>query len=184
MTCTSASPGASRLVTGLLLPARHDRAVTVAQLPLTAAALSSAIGGGLLDDAYYGLTVQRHEPTRHLPGAVVAPVGTPLMGHAPFGTAEGAYCLYLDEDRGRRELALNDRALALGARLGWDPRADLVLRGDVLILGVDDHGNDTDVPPGVLTAAVRAGLIEPLAPGRIPGLAVRALAGPRTRAGQ
>lgn len=128
-------------ITALLIPADPGEPCTALALPLTSVALSDAIGGGLLDDAYYGL----------VPGST-EPITTQ-------DTGSGGYCLYLDEDRVTRQLPLNDRAAALGIRLGWPPRHDVVLRGDVLVTGATPAGHDTSVGAGVLTAAVRAGLI-------------------------
>lgn len=137
--------GDPREITALLIPADPGEPCTVLALPLTSVALSDAIGGGLLDDAYYGSVTSNTDGSAE-------PVATQDAG-------SGGYCLYLDEDRVPRQLPLNDRAAALGIRLGWPPRHDVVLRGDVLVTGATPTGRDTSVGAGVLTAAVRAGLI-------------------------
>lgn len=116
----------------LQVPADLARHCTVHEIALTGAAISDAIGGGLLDDAL----------TDTLDGA--------------------GYCLYADADRLTKHLPDNPRAVLLAARLGWVHLADRIhLRGDILITGADDAGNDTDVPHAVLVAAHRTGLLPP-----------------------
>jgi hypothetical protein len=117
-------------IRALLIPADLQRRCAVLELVLTAAALSDAIGGGLLDDAL----------TDTIDGA--------------------GYCLYADADRIAQGLPDNPRAVLLAARLGWIHLADRVqLLGDILITGADDTGNDTDLPYVLVEAAHRTGLL-------------------------
>lgn len=108
----------------LLVPASARRDCRVLVVPPTAAGLSDALGGALLDDAV-------HATVNHL-----------------------GYCVYLDEERVARSLPEHARAMVLATHLGWLERAwEVGLRGDVLLAGIDVDGNDTDVPlPLVLTA--------------------------------
>ena len=104
-------------VRALLIPADLARRCAVRELALTAAALSDAIGGGLLDDAL----------TDTINGA--------------------GYCLYADADRLTKQLPDNPRAVLLAARLGWIHLADRIhLRGDLLITGTD-HRRQRHRPP-------------------------------------
>jgi hypothetical protein len=117
-------------VRALLIPADLERRCAVQELALTAAALSDAIGGGLLDDAL----------TDTINGA--------------------GYCLYADADRLTKLLPDNPRAVLLAARLGWIHLTDRIqLRGDILITGADHSGNDTDLPYALVEAAHRTGLL-------------------------
>lgn len=117
-------------VLGLRLPADPALPVSLAVLRLTAAELSAAIGGGLLEDALYA-------------------------EHAGVG-----YIVYLDERRAAKGLPGNDRAAVLSARLGQHGRTWLAgLRGDALFLGCDDRLDDVSVPRVVVEAAVRCGLV-------------------------
>jgi hypothetical protein len=126
-------------VHGLLVPWDERRACQVQELALTAAALSDAIGGGLLEDGVHA----------EICGAV--------------------YSVYLDDDRVTKKLPLNERAAALSARLGQVDRAWLSgLRGDALFLGCDEQRDDIDVPPVVVDAARRSGLIVDGSPGPRP----------------
>lgn len=114
----------------LRIPAIDTEPCALLSLALSSAALSDALGGGLLDDAQYG-----------------------CEGGA-------GYCLYLDEDRRDKNLPPNRRAVQLAERLGWGGSAERVdVRGDALVLGTDDFRNDADVPVAVVTAARRAGLL-------------------------
>jgi hypothetical protein len=118
-----------RSVLGLRIPADVGRPLALVVLPLSASALSDAIGGGLLEDA---LTAEG---------------------------GDGGYTFYVDEHRVARGLRPNDRAAVLAARLGQVNRAWLAdLRGDVLVLGADGRLEDVSVPLLVVEAAVRSGL--------------------------
>lgn len=122
-------------VHGLVVPADPRHHVEVRELTLVAAALSDAIGGGLLDEAL---------------------VGT-------YGTDD--FTFYLDERRNVAQLPVNDRAAVLSARLGFVRRGWLAgLRGDALVLGrLHDH-EDTDVPRSVVDVARAAGLLSAAPP--------------------
>jgi hypothetical protein len=116
-------------IRALLIPADLARRCAVHELPLTATALSDAIGGGPLDEAL-----------------------TDTINDA-------GYCLYADADRLTKHLPDNPRAALLSARLGWIHLADRIhLLGDVLLTGADDAGNDTDLPYALVEAAHRTGL--------------------------
>jgi len=116
-------------VVGLLIPADRGEPVALVALGLRASQLSDAIGGGLLEDALYA-------------------------------DCEGAgYTFYLDEQRVAKGLPHNDRAAVLSARLGHVDRSWLAgLRGEVLVLGYDEHLDDVSVPPSVVDAAACCGL--------------------------
>jgi hypothetical protein len=137
------TPVARRVaVHALLIPVDPGTRCAVLELALTAAALSDAIGGGLLDEAL----------VESLDGV--------------------SYCVYADLDRVTRQLPPNARVAVLAARLGWIDLVDRAhLRGDLLIVGADDQGNDTDVPISVIEAAQRCGLLPCVAsdPGTAPG---------------
>jgi hypothetical protein len=114
----------------LRIPADPAERCTVQALTLSGVVLSDALGGGLLDDAIYA-TVD-----------------------------EQGYVVYLDLDRGPRDLPVNSRAVELLSWLGCAGAAEEVgLRGDVLVLGADADGDDTHVPTAVLSRARRAGLL-------------------------
>ena len=51
-----------------------------------------------------------------------------------------------------------DRPTRSRTQPAWRP-ARAQLRGDLLIVGADDQGNDTDVPYTVIEAARRSGLL-------------------------
>ena len=135
-------PVSARLFTGLLVPAGMDRPVNLCQVADSAAAISDAIGGHLLDDTF----------TVALPGAV--PLGKVVSGGVLVG-------FYLAEDRA--ELVDNPRFAVLAARLGLHERGfQRGLRGDVLVLGCAADGlRDADVPPLVIQACSRCGLDDP-----------------------
>lgn len=117
-------------VLGLRIPLDATRSVTLALLRRSAAGLSSAIGGRLLEEALHG------------------------------DCGGQGYTFYLDERRVTKGLAGNERAAVLAARLGYVDREWLAdLRGDVLVLGCDGRLDDANVPQGVLEAASRAGLL-------------------------
>lgn len=117
-------------VVGLRIPADVGGSVALTVLPLTASALSDAIGGGLLEDA--------------------------LIGEA----GGSGCTFYVDELRVAKGPPPNDRAGVLAARLGHVNRAWLAdLRGDVLVLGCDTRLDDVSVPRVVVEAATRSGLV-------------------------
>jgi hypothetical protein len=107
----------------LLIPAAPSRQEQVLTIPIRASAISDAIGGGLIDDVVYG-------------------------------SVEGeGFCLYVDEEREAKTLPHNTRALMVAAGLGClDDARRVRLRGDVLVTGVDEYGNDRDVPLAVVLA--------------------------------
>lgn len=121
-----------RYVLGLLLPADASRPAGVITVPASAVGLSDAIGGGLLDEIWQGV----------------------LSGRA--------YRVYADEERVTKRLPQNARAVALAATLSWrnGTRAvdGLSLLGDLLVVGAETPGRDSDVPRCVLQAADEAGL--------------------------
>jgi hypothetical protein len=95
MSCKSSAPsitacGSLEAIRALHIPADPSQDCSLLLLEPSAAALSDALGGGLLDDAYYGAI----GPDR--------------------------YCLYLDEMRQAKHLEPNQRAAVLAARLGWE----------------------------------------------------------------
>jgi hypothetical protein len=111
-------------VVALVIPADPTKRWQTTELALTAGAFSDAIGCGLLDEAL-------------------------------IDTLDGLrYCIYADADRHEHHLPDNTRAITLAKHLGW---ADLIdtfhLLGDILIVGADDHGHDTDLPTPALLAA-------------------------------
>lgn len=114
---------------GLRIPADTGLPLSLMVLWLTEAALSGAIGGGLLEDALTG----------------------EQDGHG--------YVFYVDQHRVAKGLPGNERAAILSARLGHVTRAWLAdLRGDVLVLGRDRHRDDVSVPRLVVDTAMRSGL--------------------------
>jgi hypothetical protein len=125
-----------RTVRALRVPADLTRGCVVVTVPLTGAELSRQIGGGLLDEA--------HTDT----------------------TTAGAYTVYADLNRvpGHNPgLPRNDRAVRLATQLGWGDQVERVgLFGDVLLVGLDHRGDDTDLPTPVLDAAERVGLCHPM----------------------
>jgi hypothetical protein len=121
--------GDRRRLQALLVPADAADAAQVIRVRDSAASISDAIGGHLLDDT---ITVV-------LPGGVLAG-------------------FYLAEDR-QVDLADNPRLAALAARLGVYERAvQSRLRGDVLVLGCAAGPRDDDVPPQVIEACARCGI--------------------------
>lgn len=118
------------VIRALLIPADLDRECRILDLPLTAAALSDAIGGGLLDDAVSGVI------------------------------DSARYCVYLDADRRSGHAQENPRAVRVAARLGWERLAEQIqLRGDILITGLDARGNDADLPLALAELAHHSGLL-------------------------
>jgi hypothetical protein len=110
-------------VLALLVPADAGQPVNVVLVAASSVAFSDAIGGGLLDDALTG------------------------------ACEGGRYGVYLDLDREAKNLPANDRVTVLLVRLGRVERAVLAgLRGDALLVGINDRGGDCDIPAGVLVA--------------------------------
>lgn len=115
---------------GLLIPTDLSQEVSLLQVPDSSPALSRAIGGGPLDEV-----------------------------HADTYLGRG-YTVYGAEDRRTRALPINVRVVTLSRRLGWANQAPrLSLRGDLLLIGTDPTGQDTDLPIPVLQQAALAGLI-------------------------
>ena len=118
-----------RRITALLVPADDARPVRLLQVEDRSRTFSEVIGGGLLE-----------ETAAQLPdGQVVA--------------------LYLDEDRVSDDLPANPRAARLASHLRLYQRMPVDLRGDLLVTGLDAAHADMNVPPAVVTAARRVGLI-------------------------
>jgi hypothetical protein len=116
-------------IRALHLPASDADTCHIVIVIVASVDFSNAIGGGLLEDAYYGTADGK------------------------------GFCVYLDEDRAAKGLPSNNRASVLAAQLGWRDRGDLRLVGDALITGLTPAGDDTDVPVPILTAAQRGGLL-------------------------
>ena len=117
-------------VWALLIPADPIRPCLVVAVELSGICFSAAIGGGLLDERVC--------------------------------TANGVqpHTVYQDADRDVLGLPQNVRAQALAAQLNWPHlHANVSLRGDVLVAGLDAFGDDTHVPEAVLTAAYRARML-------------------------
>lgn len=113
-------------VIALVAPADMSQPFEVVLVQPSSVAFSDVIGGGLLDEALVGVC------------------------------EGGRFEVYLDRDRRTKDLAVNDRAAALLARLGYAEQNLLGgLRGDTLV-GVDTRGGDCDVPSGVLVAACQS----------------------------
>jgi hypothetical protein len=121
-------------VRALIIPTDLTRPCQVTELALTAAALSDAIGGGLLDD----ILIDTFDGARHY--------------------------VYADAERFTHRHPVNHRAVLLATCLGWLNLIDCFrLLGDILILGADSTGNDTDIHHPVIETAHRTGLL-PLPP--------------------
>jgi hypothetical protein len=119
-----------RTIRALQIPADAEKPCAVVTLAVVGVEFSDAIGGGCLDDAFYGTA------------------------------EAGRFCVYLDEKRADKGLKPNPRLAALAARLGWSQQArDLALAGDALIAGATPDNDDVDVPDSVLVAARHAGLL-------------------------
>jgi hypothetical protein len=124
----------------LVIPANPDDACHVAQVTQSAAAISDAIGGGLIDDELCAVQAREHQ-----------------TGSEP---ADEPHAIYQDADRDRLGLPDNPRAHALATRLNWPHMANSTsLRGTVLVTGIDHTGHDTHVPNAVLAAAASEGLL-------------------------
>lgn len=114
----------------LLIPADPVRPCAVQRLPLSTAALSDAIGGGVLETV------------------------------VTSAFEDCAFHVYADRHREARQLPDNQRAILLSARLGCIQLVDRIqLRGDVLLTGSDTAGNDLDVPYAVFEAAFRSRIL-------------------------
>ena len=95
--------GRVEAIRALRIPADSREHCSLLFLAPSAVALSDALGGGLLDDAYYG---------------AVGP---------------DCYCLYLDEERLTKRLELNHRAAVMAARLGWENRSTCLAGDALLV---------------------------------------------------
>jgi hypothetical protein len=120
-------------VRALRVPFDRAEVCSVVEVALSGAAFSQQIGGGLLDEAH--------------------------IGTAP----DGAYTVYAALSRwpesGQSPVA-NERAVLLAARLGWAHLVDRAgLFGDVLLVGLNERGDDTDLPESILDVARRLGLL-------------------------
>jgi hypothetical protein len=111
---------------GLLLPCDEDRPCTLVVAQDSAAGISRALGGVLLDAcAVDGLPTHR-------------------------------CWVYLDSDRHDRRLPRNRRLDRLASTLGWPRDRSGDWRGSALITGRDLHWSDRDVPSVVLAATLPA----------------------------
>lgn len=115
---------------GLRIPADDTEPVLLMRVELSAAALSDAIGGGLLGEQHghaggVGFTVYLDDDraAKSLPGNARAAALATRLGEV-------------------------DRQWLAG------------LRGDALVLGRDQRFDDADVPTAVVRAALRAGLLD------------------------
>jgi hypothetical protein len=122
-----------RQVRALRVPADPSETYSVVEVALSGAAFSQQIGGGLLDEAHI----------EQAPGAAYTVYAAlsrwPASGQSP---------------------AANERAVLLAARLGWAHLVDRAgLFGDVLLVGLNERGDDTDLPESILDVARRLGLL-------------------------
>jgi hypothetical protein len=125
-------PTTAAHVYGLVLPADDLRPSAVIAVPDTAAGFSDAIGGGLLDEIHHGVHAGR------------------------------AYTVYADEQHATKGLPLNVRAGRLAEHLGWKASTDVGMPcGDLLVVGAQAPGRDTDVSLSILQAAAHAGILPP-----------------------
>jgi hypothetical protein len=122
-----------RVVRGLLVPADPDRDCERVDLPLSAVALSDCIGGGLLDEVFYG--------------------------QVAYGKR---FCVYADLDRVAKEMLLNVRAEELVDRLSRSRACvGLDLWGNVLFLGATAVDDDADLPGAAWAIAQACGVWQP-----------------------
>ena len=124
------SPGASPAqLTALLMPAQVETPCQIVSVRNRSAAISEAIGGGLIDDVLVG------------------------------GTAGGMYVIYAcDDEQTTRPANPRATVLAVRLG-HYGREVQRRLRGTVLVVGLlADGTGDTDVPATVLTAATRAGI--------------------------
>jgi hypothetical protein len=110
---------------GLLVPADPEQACALIMLRDSAAHLSDALGGALLDEA------------------------------AVDGRPTHRCWLYLDVTRHTRRLPRNRRLERLAAELGWSRDRSGSWLGPALITGRDLYWADRDVPSIVVAAALR-----------------------------
>jgi hypothetical protein len=123
-------PRRRRSLHALVIPADPARPCLVQRLPLSTTALSDAIGGGVLET----VVISAFE--------------------------DSTFQVYADRHRKAKKLPDNQRAILLSARLGCIQLVDRIrLRGDILLTGVDDSGNDLDVPYAVFEAAFRSRIL-------------------------
>jgi hypothetical protein len=100
-------------------------------------------------------------------------------------TIDGQAVAWCGDRRRVADLPDDPNALLLVARLGCVDLADrIALRGDLLLAGIRPDGAPADVPPPVLQAASRAGLLHEETPQVALGAAQPTAAGPRTSAGR
>jgi hypothetical protein len=100
-------------------------------------------------------------------------------------TIDGQAVAWCGDRRRVADLPDNPSALLLVARLGCVDLADRIgLRGDLLLAGIGPDGTPADVPPPVLQAAVRAGLLREETPDVALDGADPTAVGPRTSAGR
>jgi hypothetical protein len=119
-----------RVVRGLLVPADLVRECVRVDLSLSAVAISDCIGGGLLDEVFYGEVFHGQR-----------------------------FCVYADLDRVARDMVPNLRAEELVDRLSGSDRSEgLDLRGDVLFLGATAVDDDADLPGAAWAIAHVCGL--------------------------
>lgn len=112
---------------GLLVPADPHRACTLLMLRDSAAGISDALGGALLDEC------------------------------AVDGRPTHRCWLYLDDARRARDLPRNHRLERIAAALSWPRDSSGDWLGPALITGRDLHWADRDVPSVVLAAALPPG---------------------------
>ena len=148
------SPGR---VWALAVPADPEEVCCVVSISQTAAAISAAIGGGLIDDEVCAVHARERRVGRF-------PAGGEPAGEAAREVARQSdreeHTVYQDANRDQLGLPDNSRAKTLARRLNWPHCAQgISLRGTILVTGLDPTGCDTHVPNSVLVAAAGEGLI-------------------------
>lgn len=79
--------------------------------------------------------------------------GQPEAIHPPHAVF-GDWHAYVDEER-RSEAAQNLVAVEFARSVGWEAASVTVTRGPAIFLGMTPDGEEADVPPEVVGAAVR-----------------------------